>query len=490
MLCLIIIIIIQVALHSFNKDPTELTKTIGLYMYSKTFFVISFFLFTSISNAQFIGGWHDTDSLNIGRFDHAAINLNNGYIMVAGGYTETDPGGTIVTELFNTTTQRWEYGPPMNKGRAYHHLVRMNDGSIMAIGGFAERTCEILDLNDWTWSYTDSVNVKKYWWGRTSTLMEDGNILITGGANFDSSFASCEIYDVDSGKWRLTGKLKTSRERHIATLLNDGRILVTGGRTHNQSPFVYQKSCEIFDPVTEIWSYVDSMEYPRIDHSATLLPDGRMLVVGGEQTICEIYNPTTNQWSEAGSVEFAFGYNNAFKLSNNKYLLLIQYDGTIRGQEGWELFSLESFESIGYSKFDRKILTMKSAKINDNSVIVMGGLERIGMNYVSANYCQIYDLTTGIEETVNEQVFAIELNSYPNPFNSSANITLNLPASGKVSLSVFNILGEKVTTIHSGYLTEGNHIFNYTPTNISSGTYFLQLQSQQQTKSIKLIYLK
>src|SRR2546430_822815 len=78
--------------------------------------------------------------------------------------------------------------------------------------------------------------------------------------------------------WRATGGLRRARWDHTATLLPNGQVLVAGGQT-NSRDFA---SAELYDPATGVWTATGSMTTPRFDHTATLLPDGQVLVAGGD----------------------------------------------------------------------------------------------------------------------------------------------------------------------------------------------------------------
>jgi len=117
-----------------------------------------------------------------------------------------------------------------------------------------------------------------------------------------------------AGSWsKVSGP---SRFSHTATLLSDGRLLVAGGCPQ---PYALQcpktaKSAQIFDPSSQKWSSTGSMKVPRVRHVATLLHNGKVLVVGGDclgrlGTECvikpsssEIYDPATRRWSPAGTM--------------------------------------------------------------------------------------------------------------------------------------------------------------------------------------------
>src|SRR6185295_8297668 len=78
--------------------------------------------------------------------------------------------------------------------------------------------------------------------------------------------------------WRLSGNLNISRSGHTATVLQDGRVLVVGGSGFANS----FTSAELYDPATGTWTRTGNLRYERYGHTATLLPNGKVLVAGSE----------------------------------------------------------------------------------------------------------------------------------------------------------------------------------------------------------------
>src|SRR5436309_1831309 len=87
-----------------------------------------------------------------------------------------------------------------------------------------------------TWSFTGSLNTARFY--HTATLLPNGMVLVAGGYDIDlnnnhNSLASAELYDPASGTWTVTGSLNTARASHTASLLPNGNVLVAGGYDSN-----------------------------------------------------------------------------------------------------------------------------------------------------------------------------------------------------------------------------------------------------------------
>src|SRR6266480_1714176 len=103
-----------------------------------------------------------------------------------------------------------------------------------------------------------------------------------------------------SETWTFTGNLNTARDAHTATLLANGMVLVVGGVDIGS---VSSPSAEVYDPASGTWAVTGSLNHERFYHTATLLPDGKVLVAGGYNRInkiiesVELYDPATGSWT-------------------------------------------------------------------------------------------------------------------------------------------------------------------------------------------------
>lgn len=121
--------------------------------------------------------------------------------------------------------------------------------------------------------------------GHSATLLADGRVLVVGGTPgndpFDEPIRSAEIWDPDTMSFRPAGSLYVGRSNHSSTLLDDGRVVVMGGLAIEDGLPTAVAEIEIWDPGSETFGVASPLAYERGAHTATLLTDGRILVVGG-----------------------------------------------------------------------------------------------------------------------------------------------------------------------------------------------------------------
>jgi hypothetical protein len=129
--------------------------------------------------------------------------------------------------------------------------------------------------------------------------------------------------------WTATGSLNTARYFHTATLLPNGNVLVAGG-WDGFNPFT---SAELYAPASGMWSKTRSLHIARVLHTETLLPNGLVLVAGGRDSSgqpldsAELYDPESGTWTDTGSLNTARFIHTATLLSNGLVLVAAGFDG-------------------------------------------------------------------------------------------------------------------------------------------------------------------
>jgi hypothetical protein len=239
------------------------------------------------------GSFLATGSMATARFRHTATLLSDGKVLITGG--ANNDAILASAELFDPATGTFSATGSMATSREFHTATALQTGKVLVAGGDRtgnedlEASAEIYDPATGTFSSAGNMSASRF--THSATLLMTGKVLIAGGGNISGCPAACafndlasaELFDPATGTFALTGSMAIGRRTHTTTLLNDGTVLMAGGGNGDSDPPYPLTLAEIFNPNAGAFSGTGSLLSARVNHTATLLKDGTVLVTGGEE---------------------------------------------------------------------------------------------------------------------------------------------------------------------------------------------------------------
>lgn len=234
--------------------------------------------------------------MNTARYVHPQTLLPDGKILVLG---ESFP---VAAEIFDPATNTFALLPSGSvTGRRFGTATTLPDTRILLAGGAGDDglgTAELFDPST-LGSTPIAATMTSPRNGHCATLLPTDKVLISGGTNLSSSYNTVELFDLATETFTaVASNMSAPRYSHTATRLADGRVLLAGGFTGGPGGSA-TNTADIFDPLTENLLPIPApMNSPRYGHTATLLPDGTVLLAGGWNATAalasaEIFDPAT-----------------------------------------------------------------------------------------------------------------------------------------------------------------------------------------------------
>lgn len=257
--------------------------------------------------------WSEAPRLKVARAKHASVTLPDGRILVIGGEGAPMSGNPFPTlssveslkpartsgagNLWGLLTSSWQAAPSLEEARSQPAALVTDAGDAIVIGG--ERSgaglssVEILPHGEQAWRRLASMHEGRY--GHTATLLPDGRILVTGGLSArNSPIDRAEVWaprPSPLGSWRTAGTMPGGpRSFHTATLLEDGRVLIIGGLVADGQDG--KRTTAIWNPRDGSWRSDAALPEPPYRQGAFLQED-HSIVVLLSSPFRKIYNTTS-----------------------------------------------------------------------------------------------------------------------------------------------------------------------------------------------------
>lgn len=358
--------------------------------------------------------------------------MASGKVLVTGGI---GAGGSIfnTAELYDPNTNLWSLAGALTAARYFHGATLLPSGLLLVIGGTTTgftylASAELIDTTVPTWTNATANAQARYM--HTATSMLSGKVMLAGGLDgTPSALSSVELYNPVTDSWLPTGSLATARREHTATLLASGKILVVGGCGAGNT---YPTNAELYDPVTGVWSGAGNLTDARSQHTATLLPSGKLLVIGGVNSgtcgnstnylaTAEIYDPETNSWSSASSFTIGRNQHSATLLPSGKVLMAGGFGPGLLATPAWQNQIYDADANVWTA-----VAPMAGYRLHHTATLLASGKVLVAGGYsggAGTASCEIYD------PVLNTWAAAASL---PAPYN---NHSASLLPSGKVLLA-------------------------------------------------------
>jgi N-acetylneuraminic acid mutarotase len=401
--------------------------------------IVTLFLFLVTVQAQ-SGVWKCKASLPT-TISQASASVVDGKIYVFGGGVISGDYNSTTNLVYDPLKDKWQAKAPMPTPRGFLATAVVN-GIIYAIGGGYPAFLDVVEAYDPasdTWATKKSLLQPRIGMG---AAVVDGIIYIMGG-NHDER--NCQAYDPVADQWTEKTPMPEGGGGWVqsATAYN-GLIYVFGGSDTLTGNWAAHNTAFVYDPQSDTWTRKANMITKRMAHETYLL-DGKIYVIGGSlgagvSAVVEVYDPVNDSWEKLADMP-------------------------------------------------RALFCSAGAVVNDKIYVIGGSPDwSSGVSNVW-EYDPLFG--TGVEKHTGEMPggFVLEQN-YPNPFNPSTTITYVLPQTARVSLRIYNAIGQEVATLVDQKKPTGIHTVQFNGSNLASGIYLYRLQTGDFTQTRKFTILR
>jgi hypothetical protein len=280
------------------------------------------------------GVFEPTDSMNSGRWMHTATLLPSGRVLIAGGVDRMQQGANSLAsaEQYDPVAGKFTAIGSMTVARYRHTATLLGNGKVLIAGGSQSDSASFSSVELYApaaGKFTVAPSRAGNWDLVTATLLQSGKVLIAGCYDYETDPnlrmgpVDAELYDPSPGVFAVTGSMSADRALGTATLLPDGKVLLAGGANSGWT------NAELYDPSSGTFIPTGGMNVARWMHTATLLDNGTVLIAGGDNNndreglaSAELYDPRSGTFTPTGSMNVARSGHVATSLPDGKVLIV------------------------------------------------------------------------------------------------------------------------------------------------------------------------
>ncbi|GAB4372705.1 MAG: hypothetical protein Kow0042_16170 [Calditrichia bacterium] len=405
---------------------------------------------------------------------------------------------TLSSGLFLTPgfSASWQTATSFHTPRVGASAVEFNQ-KIYLMGGKTTgnnilNTVEVYDPQTGLWDETTvpDFNYARY---NAAAVVFQGKIFLIGGSDGYNALDEVEVFDPVQNSWSEVHKLRKKRTGLSAVVFNN-RIYVMGGIEYQ---YYYVEEIEWYDFLNDEWEKsIANLPQPRAAAFVAAY-DEWLYFCGGEYFGAAndgFIADTTFTWTPGIMLQTGRHYGGMAEVHHNLYMIGGETgSGVSNLVEIFNPYSGQIYPGVPLPLARSGIAT---AVLND-TIYVMGGW--------SVNHFQILDLVqyfapdpVGIDDhwkTVSAPRDYLLIQGYPNPFNGRVRFRVQVPRADNYRVSVYNLTGQEVAHLFSGYLSAGNHEYVWeaktdSGDGVASGIYIAAIKNSSQKAQFKVIYVR